>query len=66
MHNRDKRYGKPEMRRNIETHKFIHPQALPHSPTTSPRDFAGHTRFYILKFNIETKSQRQKSKELHL
>ena len=60
MHNRDKRYG------NIETHNFIHPQALPQPPTTTPRDFAGYTRFYILKFNIEIKRQRQKSKELHL
>ena len=30
MHNRDKRYGKHQMRRNIETHNLIHPQALPH------------------------------------
>ena len=35
-------------------------------PTTSPRDFAGYIRFYILKFNIKIKNQRQKSKELHL
>ena len=54
------------MRRNIETHNFIHPQALPHPPTTSLRDFAGYTRIYILNINIEISSQRQKIKELHL
>ena len=31
-HNIDKYDGKHEIRKNIETHNFIHPQALPHPP----------------------------------
>ena len=49
------------MRRNIETHNFINPQALPHPPTTSPRDFAGYIYFYILKFNIKIKVRDRKA-----
>ena len=57
MHNGDKRYGKQLMRRNKKPHNFIHPQSLPHPPTTSPRDFSGYTHFCILKLDIEIKSQ---------
>ena len=50
------------MRRNKETHNFIHPQALPHPPTTSPRDFAGYTRFYIYRnliFLLKVKDKKK-------
>ena len=46
------------MRRNIENHNFIHPQAFPHPPTTSPRDFAEYTRFYILKFKVKDRKAK--------
>ena len=48
MHERDKRYGKHLIRRNIDTHNFIHPQALPHTPTTSLRNFAGYTHIWVI------------------
>ena len=50
------------MRRNVETQKFINPQALPHPLTTSPRDFAGYTCFYTLKFNFKIKVKDRKAK----
>ena len=34
-----------------QTHIFIHPQALPHPPTTTPRNFVGYKRISVLNLD---------------
>ena len=34
----------------MKVHIFLHPQALPHPPTITPRDFVGYTCVYEPKY----------------
>ena len=50
----------------MKVHIFCHPQALPHPPTTSPRDFAWYTCFYVLKINFKLKSKDKHQRTSYL